>query len=168
MARLAERPILAIFGYGTNIGIRAIAAGDHRHTEEELRYARRRYLSTEGAQSFTAAIANATFAARQETIWGAGTGAVASDSTHIGAFDQNLFTQHHVRYGGRGVLISWHVDNRSMAISSQLLSCTASEVAAMVEGAMHHRTELEVEANHVDSHGQSEIGFGVTKLLGSS
>lgn len=152
-AELAERLILAIFGYGTNIGIRAIAAGDHGHTEEELRYARRRYLSADGARRFAAAIANATFAARQGRIWGAGTGAVASDSTHFGAFDQNLFTQYHLRYGGRGVLIYWHVDKKSMAINSQLLHCTASEVAAMVEGAMHHRTDMDVETNYVDSHG---------------
>lgn len=165
-AELAEKLILCIFGYGTNIGLRAIAAGEHGHTEEDLRYVRRRYLSAEGARSFAAAIANATFAARRELIWGTGTGAVASDSTHFGAFDQNLFTQYHVRYGGRGVLIYWHVDKKSMAIHSQLLSCTASEVAAMVEGAMHHRTEMDVEANYVDSHGQSEIGFGITRLLG--
>lgn len=53
-----------------------------------------------------------------------------------------------------------------MAINSQLPHCAASEVAAMVEGAMHHRTEMDVAANYVDSHGQSEIGFGITKLLG--
>ena len=96
-AVLAERLILCIFGYGTNIGLRAIAAGEHGHTEEDLRYVRRRYLSAEGARSFAAAVANATFAARREVVWGTGTGAVASDSTHFGAFDQNLFTQHHVR-----------------------------------------------------------------------
>jgi len=31
---------------------------------------------------------------------------------------------------------------------------------------MHHRTDLDVEANYVGSHGQSEIGFGLTRLLG--
>ena len=45
-----------------------------------------------------------------------------------------------------------------MAIHSQLISCSASEVAAMVEGAMRHGTTMEVEGNYVDSHGQSEIG----------
>lgn len=163
---LAERLILCIFGYGTNLGLRAVAAGEHGHTEDELRYVRSRYLSADGARSLAAAIADATFAARRELVWGAGTGAVASDSTHFGAFDQNLFTQYHVRYGGRGVLIYWHVDTKSVAIHSQLISCTASEVAAMVEGAMHHRAELDVTANYVDSHGQSEIGFGLTRLLG--
>nr|WP_242606617.1 Tn3 family transposase [Protofrankia symbiont of Coriaria ruscifolia] len=39
-------------------------------------------------------------------------------------------------------------------------------LAAMVEGAMRHGTAMEVEGNYVDSHGQSEIGFGITRLLG--
>jgi TnpA family transposase len=63
-------------------------------------------------------------------------------------------------------LIYWHIERKSVAINSQLLSCTASEVAAMVEGAIHHRTEMHVETNYVDSHGQSETGFGITRLLG--
>ena len=91
---------------------------------------------------------------------------MASDSTHFGAFDQNIFTEWHARYGGRGVLIYWHVERKSMAIHSQLISCSASEVAAMIEGAMRHGTTMEVEANYTDSHGQSEIGFGITRLLG--
>ena len=43
-------------------------------------------------------------------IWGDGTTACASDSKHFGAFDQNLMTEWHVRYGGRGVMIYWHVE----------------------------------------------------------
>ncbi len=35
----------------------------------------------------------------------------------------------------------------------------------MVEGAVHHGTSMEVEETYVDSHGQSEIGFGVSRLL---
>jgi Tn3 transposase DDE domain len=66
----------------------------------------------------------------------------------------------------RGVLIYWSVEKGSVVIHSQLLNCSASEVHAMVDGAIHHGTEMAVEANYVDSHGQSEIGFGVTKLLG--
>lgn len=36
----------------------------------------------------------------------------------------------------------------------------------MIEGAMRHGTEMDVAGNYVDSHGQSEIGFGITRLLG--
>jgi TnpA family transposase len=42
---------------------------------------------------------------------------------------------------------------------------SASEVHATVEGAIRHGTTMKVEGNYVDSHGQSEIGFGITRLL---
>ncbi|HEY0692905.1 MAG TPA: Tn3 family transposase, partial [Kribbella sp.] len=163
---LAERLLLAIYGYGTNTGIRAVAAGEHGHTEDDIRYARRRYLSLEAARQIAIEIANATFAARQQALWGAGSTAVASDSTHFGAFDQNIFTEWHSRYGGRGVLIYWHPERGSVVIHSQRLNCSASEMQARVDGAIRHGTDMDVEADYVDSHGQSDIGFGVTKLLG--
>ena len=36
----------------------------------------------------------------------------------------------------------------------------------MVEGAVHHGTSMALEGDYVDSHGQSEIGFAITRLLG--
>ncbi|WP_353962311.1 Tn3 family transposase [Streptomyces sp. NBC_01381] len=57
------------------------------------------------------------------------------------------------------------MEKKSLAIHSQLINCTASEVAAMIEGAMRHGTTMDVEANYTDSHGQSAIGFGITRLL---
>ena len=164
---LAERLMLAIYAYGTNTGIRAAAAGaGHGHSEDEIRYVRRRYLTRDTARAVAVAIADATFAARQEALWGEGTTAVASDSTHFRSYDQNIFTEWHSRYRGRGVLIYWHVERGSMVVHSQTLRASASEVHAMVEGAIRHGTSMRVEGNYVDSHGQSEIGFGITRLLG--
>jgi hypothetical protein len=57
---LAERLLLAIYGYGTNTGIRAVSAGEHGHSEDEIRYARRRYLTAEAARQIAIEIANAT------------------------------------------------------------------------------------------------------------
>lgn len=121
----------------------------------------------ESVRDVAIAIADATFAARRQPIWGAGSTAIASDSTHMAAFDQNIFTEWHSRYGGRGVLIYWSVEKGgSVVVYSQLLTCSASEVHAMVEGVVRHGTAMKVEGNYVDSHGQSEIGFGVSRLLG--
>lgn len=36
----------------------------------------------------------------------------------------------------------------------------------MIEGVLRHCTEMEVEKNYVDSHGQSEVGFAFCHLLG--
>lgn len=163
---LAERLLLAIYAYGTNTGIKSVSGGTG-HSEDEIRYARRRYLNAEAARKIAVEIANATFSARRSAIWGESATAIASDSTHFGAYDQNIFTEHHSRYGRCGVLIYWSVErNGSVVVHSQLLNCSASEVHAMVDGAIHHGTEMAVESSYVDTHGQSEIGFGVTKLLG--
>lgn len=43
---------------------------------------------------------------------------------------------------------------------SQTLRASASEVA------IRHGTTRKVEGNYVDAHGQSQIGFGITRLLG--
>ncbi|WP_159843229.1 Tn3 family transposase [Nocardia sp. CY41] len=156
---------MGIYAYGTNT-IRLVSGGDHGQGEDDTRYARRRYLSVEAARRIAIEITNATFRIRRTSLWGEGSTAVASDSTHFGSWDQNMFTEWHSRYGGRGVLICWSVEKGSVIIHSQLLNCTASEVHAMVEGAIHHGTGMTVAGNYVDSHGQSEIGFGVTRLLG--
>ena len=75
-------------------------------------------------------------------------------------------TEWHIRYGGRGVMIYWHVEKKSVCIYSQLKRCSSSEVAAMIEGVLRHCTEMEVEQHYVDSHGQSEIAFAFSHLLG--
>lgn len=63
-------------------------------------------------------------------------------------------------------MVYWHVERRSVCIYSQLKSCSASEVAAMLEGVLHHCTSAEVERNYVDTHGASVVGFAFSYLLG--
>ena len=53
-----------------------------------------------------------------------------------------------------------------ICIYSQLKRCSSSEVAAMIEGLLRHCTEMSVEKNYVDSHGQSEVAFAFCHLLG--
>jgi len=75
-------------------------------------------------------------------------------------------TEWHIRYGGRGVMIYWHVERKSTCIYSQLKTCSSSEVAAMIEGVLRHCTDMKLEKNYVDSHGQSEVAFAFSHLLG--
>jgi TnpA family transposase len=75
-------------------------------------------------------------------------------------------TQWHIRYGGRGIMIYWHVEKKSACIYSQLKTCSSSEVAAMLEGLLRHYSDMKVEKNYVDTHGQSEVAFAFCRLLG--
>ena len=48
---------------------------------------------------------------------------------------------------------------KSLCIHSQLKSPSSSEVASMIEGVLHHVTEMSADRQYVDSHGQSEVAF---------
>ena len=63
-------------------------------------------------------------------------------------------------------MIYWHVERNSLCIHSQLKSPSSSEVASMIEGVLRHCTEMAVDRQYVDSHGQSVVAFAFTKLLG--
>lgn len=163
---VSRRLLLALYGIGTNIGLKAIAAGPHNVTYKELLYIRQRFIHKNALRAATRAIANATNRVRLSDIWGDSSSSCASDSTQLGSWDQNLMTEWHQRYGGRGVMIYWHVDAKATCIHSQLKQVSSSEVASMIEGVLHHGTELEIDRQFVDTHGQSIVGFAFCYLLG--
>jgi len=163
---LQRRLLLCLFGLGSNTGLTRVCAtppGDQYH---DLLYVRRRYLHPDALRNAIAEVVNAIFRSRASHIWGEGTTACASDAKQFGAWDQNLLTEWHMRYGGRGVMIYWHVEKHATCIYSQLKTCSSSEVAFMLEGLLRHGTEMEVEKNYVDTGGQSEVGFAFCHLLG--
>ena len=162
---LRRRLLLCLFGLGTNTGLKSMASGPD-DDYKDLLYVRRRYLSIESLRQAIAQVVNATLVARLPHIWGEGTTACASDSKQFGAWDQNLLTEWHHRYGGRGVMVYWHVEKKSVCIYSQFKRVSSSEASAMIEGVLRHCTEMEVERQYVDSHGQSEVAFAFCRLLG--
>jgi TnpA family transposase len=163
---LQKRLLLCLYGLGTNIGLKRVAAGDHGESYRELVYTLQRYLSPEHLRAAIRQVVNAIFQARLPHIWGEGTTACASDSKKFGAFDQNLLTEWHARYRGPGVMIYWHLERKAACIYSQLKSCSSSEVAAMIEGVLRHCTDMAIDRNYVDTHGQSEVAFALCSLLG--
>ena len=156
---LQKRLLFCLFGMGTNTGLKRINTGIDGENYQDLIYVRRRYIHKDQLRSAIAEVVNATFEIRLPHIWGEGTTTCASDSKHFGAWEQNLMTQYHLRYGGRGVMIYWHVEKNSTCIYSQLKTCSSSEVSAMINGVLRHCTNMEVQKNYVDSHGQSEVAF---------
>ena len=163
---LRPRLLRCLYGLGTNTGLKRMASIDTGVDYTELLYARRRFIQKDALREAIRRVINVTLSARQPEIWGEATTACAADSKHYGAWDQNLMTEWHARYHKPGVMVYWHTDLRAACIYSQLKRCPSSEVAAMIEGVLRHCTEMNVERQYVDSHGQSDVAFGLTHLLG--
>lgn len=157
--------LLCIYGLGTNIGIKRISNSNENTEYQHLWYVNKRYLSATQLRSAISKIVNATLKVRCPHTWGEGTTAVAVDSKHIRAWDQNLMCEWHARYGGRGIMIYWHVEKKATCIYSQLKRCSSSEVAAMIEGVLHHSTDMDVQQGYADTHGQNGVAFALTHLL---
>ncbi|MFF6815230.1 Tn3 family transposase [Streptomyces sp. NPDC012403] len=162
---LRRRLLLVLFALGTNMGIKRVAVtGKHGESEATLRRVRHLFVNRANMRAALVRLVNATFAARDEMWWGTGT-ACASDSRKLGSWSSNLMTEWHQRYRGPGVMIYWHVERKSVCIYSQLKSCSASEVASMIEGVLRHCTAMEVDRQYTNTHGASIVGFAFAHML---
>ena len=113
---LQKRLLLVLYAMGSNAGVKRIVSGNHGEKYHDLMYVQRRFITKEHLRQATARVVNAIFDARLPHIWGETTTACASDSKKFGAWDQNLLTEWHARYGGRGVMIYWHVEKGAVSI----------------------------------------------------
>ncbi|EGJ72783.1 putative transposase Tn3 family protein (plasmid) [Streptomyces sp. Tu6071] len=165
-AVLRRRLLLVLFALGTNMGIKRVAVtGKHGESEAVLRRVRHLFVNRTNLRAALVRLVNATFAARDQAWWGEGT-ACASDSKKFGSWSSNFMTEWHQRYRGPGVMIYWHVERKSLCVYSQLKSCSASEVAAMIEGVLRHCTDVEIDRQYTDTHGASIVGFAFAHMLG--
>ncbi|EJQ92773.1 Tn3 family transposase (plasmid) [Bacillus mycoides] len=163
---IQRRLLLSLFGLGTNTGLKAVSAGSNTDSYRELRYIRNKFIHKDHLRKANAEVTNHIIYNQMKEVWGEANTACASDSKHFGSWDQNLLSEWHPRYKKHGVMIYWHTDRKSACIYSQLKSCLSSEVAAMMEGVLRHCTDMEVDRNYVDTHGQSVVAFAFCHLLG--
>ena len=163
---LNQRLLLCLYALGTNAGIKRISAATSNATYDQLLHVRRRFIDAESMRQANRQIANAIMGIRDPELWGEQGTASASDSKQFKVWDGNPLAEYHRRYGGRGIMIYWHVDRKSICIYSQLKKVSSREAASMIEGVLRHCTNMSVERQYVDSHGQTEVAFAFTKMLG--
>ena len=102
---LQTRLLLCLHGMGTNAGLGRMHAIHQGINYKDLLYTRKRYISADRLRDAIRLVVNGTLHARRPEVWGEGTTACASDSKHFGAWDQNLMTKWHLRYGGPGIMV---------------------------------------------------------------
>lgn len=162
---LQKKLLMVLFGYGTNTGIKRVGlCNDLKYSD--LSYIRRRYFNRDNLRNALAMQTRQIMKVRDPKIWGKGSSTCAADAKVFGSWDQNIMSEWHFRYQGKGVMIYWHIDQKSACIYSQLKTCSSSEVAAMLEGLLLNYSSDDITGSYVDTRGQSEVGFGLCHLLG--
>ena len=109
-----------------------------------------------------AALVNRILEVRSPGIW-KNTNTCTSDGKYLGTWEQNLVAQWNPHYNECGIMSYFLVDENSAGLHSQVRRST--EVAAMITSLIRHDTMMTVEANCIDSHGQSELAFAFCRFL---
>ena len=162
---LRRRLLIIFYGLGTNTGLKRVNTDRSDINYKNLLYVKQKYITKDYLIKAISEVANEVFKVRQFAIWGNASTSCASDSKQFGSWDQNIITEWHNRYHGRGIMIYWHVEKNSVCIYSQLKTCSSSEVASMIEGVIRHCTEMNVDKNYVDTHGQNVVAFAFSHML---
>ena len=98
--------LLCVYGSGRQRGPQAhVLSGEARIATLTCSTSARRYITKEHLRAAITQVCNAIFRVRDPALWSESTTACASDSKKFGAWDQNLMTEWHIRYGGRGVMV---------------------------------------------------------------
>ncbi|MGB4191213.1 MAG: Tn3 family transposase [Rickettsiales bacterium] len=161
-----QRLLLCIYSMATNTDFKRICNGTEGTTEQDLQYIKKRYLTSEIMRHVIKKLINSTVAIRDKHLWNPVKSLIASDSTKIASWDENLMSEYHIRYKGNGIMAYWHVEKKALCISSQIRRCSDSEVAAMLVGIINHQTDVSIDGHSTDTHGQSLIAFAFCHLLG--
>lgn len=163
---LQRRLLLSLFAIATNTEFSKVCSGISSITGDDLRYVKKRFITPESLKYIIRKLVNSTIAIRDKQVWGEIVNSFASDSTKFAVWSENLMSEYHIRYQGYGIMAYWHVDKKALCISSQIIKCGASEIAAMLAGIIHHATNAKVDKHSTDTHGQSLVAFAFAYLLG--
>jgi TnpA family transposase len=161
-----ERYILAVFGLGCNLGPNQTA----RHTKgkvtsHQLSYIHRRHINVKKLQAAMTDIINAYNQLNLPKLWGTGKRA-AADGCKFETYENNLFSEYHIRYGGYGGIAYHHVSDTYIALFTHFITCGVWEGVYILDGLFKNVSDIQPDTLHADTQGQSTPVFGLAYLLG--
>jgi TnpA family transposase len=139
--------------YGCNLGPEQAA----RHlrgivSSHELSFVNRRHITAEKLEFAIIDILNKYNALELPKLWGDGSTA-AADGTKMEIFDQNLLSEFHIRYGGRGAIVYHHVADNYIAIFSHFIACGVWEAIYILNGLLCNKSNIQPHTLYSDTQG---------------
>ena len=162
---LRPRVISTLFCYGCNLGPTQTARSIRGMSRKQVAWLNLKYVTEDVLEQAIVRVINAYNKFELPGYWGSGKHASA-DGTKWNLYEQNLLSEHHIRYGGYGGIGYYHVSDKFIALFSHFISCGTYEGTHILDGLMSNNSDIQPDTVHGDTQAQSYTVFALAHLLG--
>ncbi|MBC7701474.1 Tn3 family transposase [Aquabacterium sp.] len=162
---LRLRVITTLFCYGCNLGPVQTAKSIKGLSRRQLSWLNLKYVTEDLLDKANVKVINAYNKFDLPGYWGTGKH-VSADGTKWNLYEENLVSEHHIRYGGYGGIGYYHVSDKFVALFSRFISCGTYEGVHILDGLMSNESDIRPDTVHGDTQAQSYPVFALAYLLG--
>lgn len=160
-----KRYVLTPFCYGTGMGPTQTAKSVAGVNERQLSFINKRHVTAKKLDDANREIINAYNRFDLPKYFGDPKRA-AADGTKWDIYDNNLFSEYHIRYGGYGGIAYYHVSDTYIALFSHFIPCGVYEAIYILDGLTKNESDIQPDTLHGDTHAQSATVYALAFLLG--
>ena len=163
-----EKVILmaALMAMGTNIGLTKMADATTGITYHQMANAAQWRLYDDAINRAQATLVNFQHKLALASNWGDGTTS-SSDGMRVQVGVSSLHAEANPHYGTeKGATIYRFTSDQFSSFYTKVINTNARDAVHVIDGLLHHETELNIEEHYTDKAGYTDQIFGLTHLLG--
>ncbi|MEV3308218.1 Tn3 family transposase [Paenibacillus larvae] len=165
----AEETIIlmaTLMALGTNIGLTKMAEATPGISYRQMANAAQWRLYEDAMNKAQAVLVNFHHKLALSSYWGTGTTS-SSDGMRVQIGVASLHADANPHYGtGKGATIYRFVSDQFSSFYTKVINTNARDAVHVIDGLLHHETDLTIEEHYTDTAGYTDQVFGLTHLLG--
>jgi TnpA family transposase len=159
--------LAAILADATNLGLTRMAAASQGVTRDQLIWTADAYIRPETYKAALAKIIDAHHALPVAGIWGSGATSSSDGQFFRSAKRGDAAGEVNARYGrDPGFSFYTHLSDQHGPYSIKVMSATNHEAPYVLDGLLHHGTQLNIGTHYTDTGGASDHVFILCAMLG--
>lgn len=156
----------ALLGMGMNIGLSKMAEATPGLTYKQLANVSQWRMYEDAMNKAQAVLVNFHHKLQLSSYWGDGTTS-SSDGMRMQLGVSSLHADANPHYGtGKGATIYRFTSDQFSSFYTKIIHTNSRDAIHVLDGLLHHETDLTIEEHYTDTAGYTDQIFGLTHLLG--
>ncbi|MED1820713.1 Tn3 family transposase [Bacillus subtilis] len=156
----------ALLGMGMNIGLSKMAEATPGLTYKQLANVSQWRMYEDAMNKAQAVLVNFHHKLQLSSYWGDGTTS-SSDGMRMQIGVSSLHADANPHYGtGKGATIYRFTSDQFSSYYTKIIHTNSRDAIHVLDGLLHHETDLNIEEHYTDTAGYTDQIFGLTHLLG--